>query len=136
MVAFSNIKSLLISLEEVGRLRDSYEDNKILIQSESIDVKFPNQGESDRGSHINISGGGIAKYSKNKENALTFLEFLVSEEAQNLYARINFEYPVLEGIALPEALLLWGKFRADNIPIERIAELSPTAQKIIDEVGW
>ena len=104
--------------------------------AESIDVKFPNQGESDRGSHINISGGGIAKYSKNKENALTFLEFLVSEEAQNLYARINFEYPVLEGIALPEALLLWGKFRADNIPIERIAELSPTAQKIIDEVGW
>ena len=102
----------------------------------SISLIFPNQASGDRGAHINISGGGIAKYSKNKNNAVKFLEFLVSQEAQELYAKINFEYPIDETIELPNVLKTWGKFKEDKLPIIKISELSPTAQKIIDSSGW
>ena len=102
----------------------------------SISLIFPNQANGDRGAHINISGGGIAKYSKNKNNAVKFLEFLVSQEAQELYAKINFEYPIDESIELPNILKTWGKFKEDKLPIIKISELSPTAQKIIDSSGW
>ena len=104
--------------------------------ADSINLVFPNQGEDDRGAHVNISGGGIAIHSKNKANAQRLLEFLVSEKAQSLYAKINYEYPVDESLELPEDLKLWGTFKEDQTPVSEIARLSVTAQKIIDRVGW
>ncbi len=102
----------------------------------SVEIMIPNQGKSDRGAHINISGGGLAKYSKNREEAEQLLEFLVSEEAQKLYAEINYEYPVIDTIPLPAVLAKWGKFKEDELPIERLAESYYEAQMIIDKVGW
>ena len=72
----------------------------------AIRLIFPNQ--QDRGAHINISGGGVAKYAPNKENAIKLLEFLVTEEAQQLYGEVNYEYPVVESVPMAEALSLWG----------------------------
>ena len=96
---------------------------------------YPNQ--KDRGTHVNISGGGIAKYSKNKAEAKRFLEFLTSKTAQNLYGSVNFEYPVNPNVELSEELSSWGGiFIEDRMPIARIAKLTPDAQKIIDRVGW
>ena len=95
---------------------------------------FPNQ--KGRGAHINISGGGVAKHSKNKKEAVRFLEFLTSDEAQNLYGSVNFEYPVNPNVQVPDELQSWGNFKEDLMPISRIAELAPDAQKIIDRVGW
>ena len=97
---------------------------------------FPNQANGDRGAHINISGGGVAKFSKNKESAIALLEFLTSPKAQKLYGEINFEYPVNPNVSPSKELISWGKFREDKLPIIKIAELSPIAQKIIDRVGW
>ena len=104
--------------------------------AESVNIIVPNQGEKDRGAHINISGGGIAKYSKNREEAESFLEFLISREAQTLYASINYEYPVMSGVELPDTLTAWGKFKEDNLPIEKLADSYLEAQMIIDHVGW
>jgi iron(III) transport system substrate-binding protein len=101
-----------------------------------VSIIFPNQGEGDRGAHINISGGGIAKYSKNRDAAIQFLEFLVSLKAQELYAKINYEYPVIQGVALPHTLTVWGEFKEDTIPIEQIAETSLEAQMIVDRARW
>ncbi len=95
---------------------------------------FPNQGG--RGTHTNISGGGIAKHSKNKAEAVRFLEFLTSKPAQDLYGKINFEYPVNPAVPMSSELKSWGTFKGDDMPIARIAELAPEAQKIIDRVGW
>ena len=100
----------------------------------SIDLIFPNQ--DDRGTHVNISGGGVAKHSKNKKGAVNFLEFLTSKAAQDLYGAINFEYPVNPAVKLSKELRSWGKFKEDKMPIARIAELAPEAQKVIDRVGW
>ena len=97
---------------------------------------FPNQEKGDRGAHINISGGGIAKFSKNKEAAIALLEFLSSAKAQKLYGEINFEYPVNPSVSPSDELISWGEFREDKLPIIKIAELAPLAQKIIDRVRW
>ena len=104
--------------------------------AESVNIIIPNQGKDDRGAHINISGGGIAKYSKNREEAESFLEFLISKEAQKLYASVNYEYPVISDIELPDTLTSWGKFKEDSLPIEELANSYLEAQMIIDQVGW
>lgn len=103
--------------------------------AESVQLIFPNQ--DGRGTHINISGGGVAKHSKHKDEAVRFLEFLTSEEAQHLYGEVNFEYPVNPNIEAPAELRSWGgEFKEDDVPISRIAELASDAQRVIDRVGW
>ena len=102
--------------------------------AKSVSLVFTNQ--KDRGNHINISGGGIVKYSKNKDNALKLLEFLTGKVAQALYGKVNFEYPVNPKVKLGKQLALWGKFREDTVSIDTIAKLSRKSQKIIDKVGW
>ena len=99
-------------------------------------IVFPNQGSNDRGAHVNISGGGVVKFSKNKETAINFLEFLVDEEAQILYGDVNFEYPINNKSKLPKRLKALGTFKEDNLLIEEIAKLAPKAQEIIDKVYW
>ena len=95
---------------------------------------FANQ--QDRGNHINISGAGVAKHSSNKKEAVAFLEFLTGSLAQQLYGKINYEYPVNPAVAPPAELTSWGTFISDELPIERLVELAPEAQMIIDRVGW
>lgn len=93
---------------------------------------MPNQ--NDRGAHINISGGGVARYAPHKQNAIKLLEFLVSEEAQALYAQVNYEYPI-GSLAMPNIANL-GTFKTDDLPITQLAANAMEAQKIIDRVGW
>lgn len=100
----------------------------------AVRLIFPNQ--DGRGTHVNISGGGVARYSRNKELAVDFLEFLTSETAQNLYGAVNYEYPVNPAVEPSAELKSWGTFREDRMPIARIAELAPRAQRVIDRVGW
>ena len=99
-----------------------------------INLIFTNQ--DNRGNHINVAGGGVVKYSKNKDNAIALLEFLTQPEAQILYSKMNYEYPVNPNVEPSEELSSWGVFIEDQLPVERLAELAPTAQKIIDRVGW
>ena len=100
----------------------------------SIDIIFTNQDE--RGNHINISGGGVVKYSKNKEMAVRLLEFLTEKLSQDLYGKINYEFPVNPSVPASGEVKSWGVFKEDSLPISQIAVLAPTAQKIIDRVGW
>jgi len=118
-----------------GKLKFS-EDPKQREWTKNLKLVFLNQENQDRGSHINISGGGVVKYSKNKKEAIMFLEFLTNEKAQKLYGEINFEYPVNPEIEPTEELRSWGTFREDQLPIINIAKTAPIAQKIIDRSGW
>jgi len=116
-----------------GKLKHSDKPNQ-REWAAAVDLIFPNQG--DRGTHVNISGGGVAKHSKHKAEAVRFLEFLTSKAAQDLYGSINYEYPVNPAVETPKELRSWGTFSEDQMPIARIAELAPEAQKVIDRVGW
>ena len=102
--------------------------------AQSINLVFSNQ--QDRGNHINIAGGGVVKYSQNKANAIALLEFLTEPKAQELYSSMNYEYPVNPIMSLSAELKSWGEFKEDKLHIEKLAEFSAAAQKIIDRVGW
>lgn len=116
-----------------GKLLTS--DNPMQQQwGQSVKLIFPNQ--DGRGTHVNISGGGVPKYAPHRDEAVRFLEFLTSKTAQDLYGEINFEYPVNPEVEETETLKSWGEFKEDDMPISRIAELAPEAQRVIDRVGW
>ena len=118
-----------------GKLKYS-EDSSQREWAKSVDLIFPNQGVDERGAHINISGGGVAKYSKNKNEAVALLEFLSKAQSQKMYGEINFEYPVNPSVETTEELKSWGSFKSDSLPIISIAQKAYEAQKIIDKVGW
>jgi iron(III) transport system substrate-binding protein len=88
------------------------------------------------GTHVNVSGAGVVKTAPNKENAVKFVEFLASKDAQGLFAAGNFEYPVLAGIEASEIVKSWGTFEDDNISINTLGENNAKAVKIFDQAGW
>lgn len=96
---------------------------------------FPNQG--DRGAHINISGAGVIANAPNAAQALAFLEFLASAEAQTRFARGNNEYPVVSGAALENpALEQLGTFRGDPLDAALYGVHQAEAQRALDRAGW
>jgi iron(III) transport system substrate-binding protein len=97
-------------------------------------IVFPNQNSN--GTHINISGAGVIKYSKNKQNAIKLLEFLVSPQAQKLFAEANYEYPVNANVQPSLLIQSWGKFKEDTLPLEELGKNNAKAVKIFNEVGW
>lgn len=95
---------------------------------------WPNQ--EDRGAHVNISGAGVTTSAKNRDNAVKFIEFLVSDDAQRIYADTANEYPVKSGVALSKAVDAFGRFKSDSIDIATLAEHNADAIKIFDRAGW
>lgn len=95
---------------------------------------FPNQ--ADRGAHANISGAGIAANAPNKENAIRFLEYLASDEAQRYFSAGNDEYPVVMGVGLSESVAKLGLFRSDTLNLSTLGENQTEAQQIYDRVGY
>ena len=108
-------------------------NNKQIAWAKSVFMFFPNQ--STYGTHINVSGAGITKSAKRKENAIKLLEFLSGDEAQRMYADLNFEYPVKSGVPWSALVESWGSFKADNLDMTKIAENRLAAVKIYDRVG-
>lgn len=88
------------------------------------------------GTHINVSGAGVAKYAPNKANAIKFIEFMASKDAQKLFAEGNYEYPVLAGVKSSELVSSWGTFKDDTISINTLGENNKKAVKIFDLAGW
>lgn len=105
-------------------------DEKQKNWADAVNINFPNQ--KNRGAHVNISGMALAKYSPNKQNAKTLMEFLVSIPAQQLYAETNMEYPVRSDVTASTLVASWGAFKADSLSLETIAKQRKTALKLID----
>jgi iron(III) transport system substrate-binding protein len=101
---------------------------------ERVGVIFPNQ--ADRGTHVNVSGAGVVRTAPNREEAIAFLEYLASDEAQRLFANGNFEYPVVAGIPPHPELAALGEFREDALNAARYGALSAQALQIMQRAGW
>ena len=99
-----------------------------------VSVFFPNQ--TGRGTHINISGGGVTKSSKNKKNAIKFLEFLTSSESQKIFGNVNYEYPIKIETNKSELLKSWGSFKADKVNLSILGIKNSEAVKLFDKAGW
>lgn len=101
---------------------------------DKVGLFFPNQ--SDRGTHINISGGGVTRYAPNKANAITLLEFLSEPYAQSHLANSNFEYPVNKEVEPSPLLKSWGSFKEDTLHLSVLGENNQKAVMIFDQVKW
>ena len=99
-----------------------------------VSVFFPNQ--NNRGTHINISGAGIAKYSKNKSDAIKFIEFLTSPEAQETFGKVNYEYPLFIENNKSDLLKSWGTFKADKQNLSILGIRNSEAVKLFDRADW
>tara|TARA_B100000700_G_C14888462_1_gene781548 strand:- start:32 stop:1027 length:996 start_codon:yes stop_codon:yes gene_type:complete len=102
----------------------------------SVSVFFPNQGEGDRGSHINISALGLTKNSPNRKNAIKLIEYLTSEEAQKVYVNNSYEYPANSLVQPSDIVRGWGEFKIDKLNLNALGEYRPEAIKIFDKTGW
>lgn len=99
-----------------------------------VGVVFPNQ--DGRGAHVNIAGAGVLEGSPNRENAIRFLEYLASDQAQRYFADGNNEYPVVEGLLDNPALEALGDFKIDAINVSVYGRNQAEAQRIFDRAGW
>lgn len=102
--------------------------------AEKVGVFFPNQ--SDRGTHVNISGGGLVKTAPNKEGAIKFLEFLASPRAQAIFAKSNYEYPVVADATVDPILAKYGQFKEDSLNAAVFGRNGEAALQIMDRAGW
>lgn len=123
----------IVNTYYIGNLLNS-EDNEEVKAGEAVKVFFPNQ--EGRGTHINVSGAGVARYAPNRDNAIKFIEFLVSKEAQEVFANSNYEYPVNEEVPPAQLLQSWGDFKEDDLNLSKLGEFNKKAVLIFDETGW
>ncbi|GGZ16444.1 MULTISPECIES: Fe(3+) ABC transporter substrate-binding protein [Shewanella] len=102
--------------------------------AEAAVINFPNQ--ENRGAHINVSGMALAKHAPNSADALKLMEYLSSDAAQQSYAEVNMEYPVKDDVPVSELVASWGDFKADDLPVYKLAEHHQAALRLLDEVKF
>ncbi len=123
----------IVNTYYVGKLLNSKKKNEVMVGSK-MGVFFPNQ--KGRGTHINISGIAMTYSSKNKENAIKLMEFLVSPKAQKVFAEANYEYPINKNVKYSKLLQSWGTFKEDTIPLYKLGVYNASAVRMFDEVNW
>jgi len=100
-----------------------------------VAIVFPDQ--KGKGTHVNISGGGMLKHAPNKAAAVKFLEYLASDEAQAYFANGNNEWPVVPSVKLNNKQLdAMGQFKVDQLSASVLGQYTPKAQRFIDRAGW
>ena len=119
----------------IGLLLSSQNEEE-LNAGKSVSVFFPNQGENQRGAHINVSGIAITKNSKNKENAIKLIKYLQTDEAQKTYVNNTYEYSVNPSISPNEIVRGWGDFKMDDLDLNLLGSKRDEAIRIFDKSGW
>ncbi|MEZ5823978.1 MAG: Fe(3+) ABC transporter substrate-binding protein [Geminicoccaceae bacterium] len=118
----------------VARILNS-DDPQLQEIASKIGIIFPNQ--EDRGTHVNVSGAGLVRHAPNRAEAIAFLEYLASDEAQAWLANGNNEYAAVESVELDNpALERMGPFKADPVNVAVLGKNQPLAQIVFDEAGW
>ncbi|MCL9781069.1 Fe(3+) ABC transporter substrate-binding protein [Vibrio sp. S4M6] len=123
-----------VSLGNSYYLGKMVNDDKQKAWAESVYINFPNQNAE--GTHVNVSGMAMAKFSPNQANALKLMEYLSGEKAQKMYAEVNYEYPVKPGVKRSDLVASWGDFKADQISLDEIASYHKQAVMLLDEVQF
>ncbi len=136
---FSNdtkvMEAILAGQGDVGVV-NTYYFGRLLKKDPTLKLAlyWPNQDST--GVHVNVSGGGVTKHAKNPQGAIKFLEWLSSEEAQNLFADANMEYPVNPNVEPHEYVKNWGSFKASEQNLAQAGKLQTSAIKLMDRAGY
>ena len=123
-----------ISLGNTYYMGKMLEDPEQTEWAESVRIVFPTF--EDGGTHVNVSGIAMTKSASDPAEAQQLMEFLVSPEAQAIYAQENHEYPVLDGAELSDTVASWGSFTADDVDLTELAGNRPAALRIMEEVNF
>ena len=123
-----------ISLGNTYYMGEMLKDAEQTEWANSVRIIFPTFENG--GTHVNISGVAMTQAAPNKDDALKLMEFLVSPEAQAIYAELNNEYPLLESAKISDLVASWGSFAADEIDLTNLASERPTALKIMEQVNF
>ncbi|NEP02893.1 MAG: extracellular solute-binding protein, partial [Symploca sp. SIO2E9] len=115
------------------KLSDKPEDQEV---ASKIEAFFPNQKEGEGGTHVNISGGGVVATAPNQENAIKFLEYLVTPEAQEIFANSNNEFPAVEDVKANAVVAEFGNFQESKLKVAAYGEKNAEAVKLMDRAGW
>ncbi len=116
-------------------LRSNSAEDKAI--ADKVGVVFPNQASW--GTHLNIAGGGVAKNAKNAANAVKFLEYLASPQAQDYFANGNNEWPTVPSVKVANPALQamsGGSFKSETIPVSVIGANQTKVQQMLDRVGF
>lgn len=117
-----------------GMLSSKEEETKNI--AEQVEVVWHDQAEGEMGVHVNVSGAAIAKFAPNKTNAEKLIAYMLTDEAQKWYAEVNHEYPVIEGVALSQALSALGDFSGQTVALKKVGENNAKALMLMDQAGW
>ena len=119
----------------LGLMLSGKKGEKQLSAGKKVNILFPSQEKN--GAHINISGAGIIKSSKNYENAIKFLEFVISEKAQKHLINNTYEYPINSKVKPSPLIEQFGlNFKEDSIKVSEFGKYNSAALKLMDRVGW
>ncbi len=131
------MEAILAGQGDVG-IVNTYYFGRLLRKNPDLKLAlfWPNQGSGEGGVHVNVSGAGITRYSKNTAEAIRVLEWLSSEKAQNLFADGNMEYPVNPNVAPHPDVAAWGEFRKSPQNLTQAGELQVEAIKLMDRAGY
>ena len=119
----------------IGLLLSSEKEEEINA-GKAVSVFFPNQGDGERGAHINVSGIALTKNSPNKENAIKLIKYLTSGEAQKTYVTNSYEYSVNPTVQPDEIVQGWGEFKKDPVDLNSLGKNRSEAIRIFDKTGW
>ena len=109
----------------IGLLLASEKEEEINA-GKAVSVFFPNQGDGERGAHINVSGIALAKNAPNKENAIELIKYLTSVEGQETYVNNSYEYSVNPNVKPDEIVQAWGEFKKDPVDLNMLGTVSYT----------
>ena len=102
--------------------------------TQRVKLAFPSLGEA--GTHVNVSGGGVARHAPNRANAIRFLEFLATPEAQAIFATANNEFTAANGVANPAPVDAYAGFRANPMSVTVYGRRQAEAQSLMTTAGW
>jgi iron(III) transport system substrate-binding protein len=136
---FSNdtlmLKAIAAGQCDVG-ITNSYYLGRLQSETPDLPVRIFWADQKGRGTHVNISGGGVTAHAKNRAEAIRFLEWLASPEIQKRFAAANFEFPANAGVEPLPVVAAWGKFEPNLVNVGLIGKTQPEAVKLIDRAGW
>lgn len=117
----------------VGQMLHSKDAEEVKV-AEQIGVFFPNQETT--GAHLNISGVGLTKHAKNKDNAIKLIEYMTGKDGQTLLTQGSFEFPVNAAADKPELLKGWGDFKTQQLNFSKLGDHNKKAVELLAKVGW
>lgn len=129
------LKAIAAGQCDVG-ITNSYYLGRLQHEEKDFPVQIFWADQGARGTHVNISGGGVTKHAKNRAEAVRFLEWLASPAIQQRFAAVNFEFPANASVdPLPE-VKAWGPFKHNEVNVGLIGKTQPAAVMLIDRAGW